>query len=272
MIHIVCAFQCEANPIIRQFRLEKLESSRTFPMFINSNAGISLTICGIGKHNASAATVFIQGIPDTNASDAWLNIGTAGHQSMETGRALLAHRIMDEATGNVWFPQIVFPLPCSTYNLITLDKPSTDYQDVLFDMEASGFYESAINFTTSELIHSLKIISDNANHPANKPDKNLYENLIDRNLDIINQVIEQLQLLSKEINNLTSVPAFYDEFITQWHFTIYERNRLVGLLTRWSLLKPAVNPLTYCKNNKNSGEVMSLLQATLDNTPVNLSG
>lgn len=272
MIHIICAIQCEANPVIRKLQLKKLESSRSFPMFINSNAGISLTISGIGKLNASAATAFIHGKLDTTASDAWLNIGTAGHRSMEPGRALLASRILDESTGQVWYPQIVFPPPCPLQKLKTLEKPSTDYQDDMFDMEAAGFYTSAIKFSTSELIHCLKIISDNAEHPADKPDKNLCENLVQKNLDIINQVIKQLQLLGKEINVLAKVPAFYDEFITQWHFTVYERNRLEGLLTRWSLLKPAENPLTCCKDIKNSRAIMSLLQNTLDKTPVNLSG
>lgn len=272
MIHLVCAIHCEADPIIRQFHLEKLESSRTFPMFINSGAGISLTISGIGKLNASAATAFIHGKLDTIASDGWLNIGTAGHRSMELGNAVLANRIKDDATEQVWYPQIVFPPPCPMHKLITLEKPSFDYQDDMYDMEATGFYATAVKFTTSELIQCLKIISDNADHPANKPDKNLCENLVNRNLDIISQVIVQLQLLSKEMYNLTKVPAFYDEFITHWHFTTYERNRLEGLLTRWSLLKPAENPLACCKNIKNSREIMSLLQDNLDNTPVNLSG
>ena len=44
---------------------------------------------------------------------------------------------------------------------MTFSKPNYNYSKRLYDMEASGFFLAANKFSTKELIHSLKIVSDN---------------------------------------------------------------------------------------------------------------
>lgn len=272
MIHLICALQCEANPLIQHYRLKKLETPQPFPVYQNNEGNLSITITGIGKLNAAAATAYTHGLLNTLKSDGWLNIGTAGHQSMEIGKIVLAHRIEDATNKKVWFPQLVFTPPCTTHNLKTLDNPSTEYEEDLFDMEAAGFYTIASQFATSELIQSLKIISDNNQHPAGKPDKALLEKLVAENIEIIDQVINELNQLSLELEPLEKTPAYYEQCIAHWHFTQYERNRLSKLLNRWGVLYPKQNPLQQCKNIKNGKDMLSFLQETLDNLPIKLSG
>jgi nucleoside phosphorylase len=245
MIHLICALQCEANPLIQHYQLKKLDASQSFSVYQNHECNLSLTITGIGKLNAAAGAAYVHGFLKTLKSDGWLNIGTAGHQSMEIGKAVLAHRIEDASTNNVWFPQLVFTPPCSTQNLKTLDNPSTAYEEDLFDMEAAGFYATAIQFATSELIQSLKIISDNSQHPAEKLDKALLKKLVTENIEIIDQLINEMDQLSLELETLKTTPAYYEQCIDHWHFTQYERNRLYKLLISWSFLCPKQNILQH---------------------------
>jgi len=272
MIHLVCALQCEANPLIKYFQLNKLETSKSYSVYQGNKYNLSLTITGIGKLNAAAGTAYTHGFLKTLKSDAWLNIGTAGHQLMEIGNTVLAHRIEDASTKKIWFPQLVFIPPCSTHNLKTLDNPSIKYDEDLFDMEAAGFYATAIQFATGELIQSLKIISDNNQHPAGKPEKALLERLVAENIKIIDQVVNKLEQLSLELETLEKTPAYYEQCIDHWHFTQYERNRLSKLLNRWNVLCPEQNPLQYFRNTNSGKEMLVSLQDILDNLPINLSG
>ncbi len=271
MIHLICALQCEANPLIQHYRLKLLGSPQPFSVYGNDNKSISLTITGIGRLNAAAGTAYTKGFLESPDYNVWLNIGTAGHKSMEIGNAVLAHRIIDNTDNTTWYPQFVFKPPCLTYDLKTLEKPSTEYDDFLFDMEAAGFFATAIQFATSELIHSLKIISDNNHHPAAKPDKSFIEKLVAENIGLIDKIINTLGQLSLDLYETRKSPEYFNECTDRWHFTQYEKNSLSRLLIRWNALCPEQNPLQYGKKINNGKEMISYLQNTLDQLPVKLS-
>ena len=268
MLHLICALKCEAQPLIKQYRLNHVQDAGVFPCYINPDCGISLTISGIGKVNAAAATSYTYDYFKCRETDAWLNVGIAGHQSIAVGRAVLAHKILDTGNGNVWYPQIVFTVPCDTQPLKTLDKPCFEYEDIMFDMEASGFYSIASRFATTELIHVIKVISDNSMHPVKKPDKKFFSELVEQQLQIIAQLIDRLISLSSELAVLHKSPEYFDDCIKHWHFTNYERHVLARLLGRWHILRPGENPLAYSTNIKSSKEVISLLETTLESSIV----
>ena len=88
---------------------------------------------------AAAATAYLRAlIGDTPA--AWLNIGIAGHGSQAVGTALLAHKVVDAASGKPFYPTFA-PPPCRTTLLRTVDRVQSPAGDAAYDMEASGFCE-----------------------------------------------------------------------------------------------------------------------------------
>ena len=73
-------------------------------------------------------------------------------------------------------------------------------------MEGSAFISVANRFTSAELIQSIKIISDNAENPAQRLKTGAVETLFVPHLDIIDQVFLQLwKLRDKVISQIDSI-------------------------------------------------------------------
>ena len=160
-VHFFSALFCEAKPIIKHYGLSKLENLNTFSIYSSNEGDITLTITGIGKNNAIKAIKYHHDSMHTHKSDIWLNIGIAGHKNISVGDIRLINKITDDEDKKSWYPQIIFKSECPSIDLVSLNAPSTNYKACLYDMEASGFYQTAIQYGTIELVQSLKIISDN---------------------------------------------------------------------------------------------------------------
>lgn len=266
MLHIICALKCEATPLIDYYRLEKITDKVTFPCYTDRHGNITLTISHPGKTNAAAATSFTHEYFKCGKNDCWLNIGLAGHQSMEIGQVALAHKIEDSGNGTTWYPQIVFTPPCPTLALKTLDKPSVKYEESMFDMEASGFYSISSRIAFAELAHCLKIISDNCTRPAEKPDKIFFSSLIEQQLRTIDQLVNLILALSAELEQAYEHSQYFETCIKRWHFTRYEQYVLSGLLNRWRVLMPDDDPVANTININNSKEFIALLERKLDSS------
>jgi nucleoside phosphorylase len=264
MIHIFCALPCEAQPIIQNFKLTEFKQFDLFRIYQSNDKEINLTITGIGKINAASAVSYHHACFNTNVSDIWLNIGVVGHANIVIGEARLANKITDEQTKLSWYPQIIFKVPCDSVALITLDNPSTDYQEALFDMEASGFYQMAIRLGTAELIHSIKIISDNTEQPTSKVNADHVKKIIAAHIKTIRDLMNSLQLLSTETNAVTSEPEHYATFIEQWHFTQSERIQLLRLLQQWPLRLPNDNVIQTVAELKTGKTVLNSLREKIN--------
>jgi len=199
MIHFICALKCEASPIIEYYRLSRVKRAVLFSVYSNSSHNISLTITGIGKLAAAAATTYSYSIMDCSPGDVWLNLGMAGHRSHAIGDIYLADRIEDAGNTLVWYPQLTIESDIPRAGLLSLDRPSTDYGNVMYDMEAAGFIASACHFTTAELSHSIKIISDNQETPAGKITARKATDLVASKKEKIITLASQLEDLSREL-------------------------------------------------------------------------
>ncbi len=270
MIHLICALKCEANPLIEHWKLRQVEQADAYTCYINQEGDLSLTITRPGKINMAAGTAYTHGFFNTRKSDAWLNVGIAGHRSIITGEAVLAHQIQDDANNNVYYPQIIFDSPCLTSGLRTLDKSSTEYEEVMFDMEASAYYAVACRFATSELIHTLKVISDNAIKPAERFDAKSIEQLITGKINIIEQLINQLCLLSAELEIIQKPSPHFEGCIARWRFTQYERHTLSRLLNRWATINPGQDPLQTFASITHGKEFLKQIKQSLDTQSVYL--
>ena len=231
MIHFVIALNCEAQPLINRYRLKAFTEKAPFRIYGNDT--MRLVISGIGKVSASAATSYLYSLSDPSQHHTWLNVGLAGHRRLPLGEGILAHKITDSGTGKSWYPTCIFEAPCGSSCLETYDKVVEQYPpDALVDMEASGFYETACRFSTTEFIHSFKVISDNESSPLQKLDKKLGESLVKDQVEIINTLVSQLSELSLEEEALLQEPKNLNLFLSRWHFSVSERFRLISLLRR----------------------------------------
>jgi nucleoside phosphorylase len=266
MIHFFCALPCEAQPIIQNFKLSELKQFDLFRIYQSEDKGMSLTVTGIGKLNAASAVCYHHACMDTTASNIWLNIGVAGHTNINIGEIRLINKITDKQDNISWYPQIIFKPCCESASLVTLDKPSDDYQEVLFDMEASGFYQMAIRLGTTELIHCLKIVSDNDEQPTSTVNADDVKKIIARHIKTIENLLETLKPLSKEINSASDQQDIYQEIIDKLHFTQSERIQLSNLLRQWSLRLPNQDITQSVAGEKSGKAVLKSLRRLINDS------
>ena len=273
MIHIICALKCEAKSLIAHHRLKNCSDSTSFPLYISQDKQISLTISDVGKINAAAATSFTHAFLQTSKQDIWLNVGIAGHKDLEIGEVIIAHKIIEQSSQHTWYPQILFSPPCQSMEVLSCDRPASDYTDTVFsgavfEMEAAGFYATACRFASSELIHVIKIISDNQHQPVDKISVPFVADLLRDKLKIIDQLITSLRQLAKNMDNPNESPDYYDQIIEQWRFTHAERNRLKSCLNRWHVLCPDENPMNKLDGSLHGKEVINQITNKLDALPI----
>ncbi len=263
MRHLFCALPCEAEPLIQHFKLSELKEHELFRLYQSQDKTISLAITGIGKLNAAAAVTYHHACLQTSSTDIWLNIGVAGHANLAIGEACLINKITDDRHTTTWYPQILFKTDCTSAALITHDAPATEYQAALFDMEASGFYQMALRLGTAELIHCLKIVSDNQEHPVEKINADVVKKLIAKHKTTIEQVLEALRPLAEELNSIKAVPDHYQSLIEQYHFTQSERLHLARLLRQWTVRFPKEDIIQSLRDIKNGKELNKKIHTKL---------
>lgn len=170
VIYIVCAFYHEARPFIERLNLSKTIGKTYFDKYDGNN--VSAVLSGIGKMNSAVATARL--IPQNGVSehDIIVNVGICGSQSDKTGSCFLINKLIDSDTNESLYPDILFKHPFMERTLITTSKPEyrplnnrdkvdNQSEDLLYDMEGSGFYEAASKFFSPHQIYLIKIVSDN---------------------------------------------------------------------------------------------------------------
>ena len=242
MTRFVVALRAEARPLIERYGLDPTGEGefRTF-----RRGDTSLVISGVGKVAAAWATAYIQEHP----LEVWLNVGIAGHRDRSPGEITRAHRVTDSATGERFYPTLLGLPRLDTTGVTTVDVPETDFaSDDLYDMEASGFYRSALSFSTSELVQCVKIVSDNRDSGTKGLTGARVSELVTRNLDAIDEVVAHLEALAIELEPTRQTPDT-ESFFEMWHFTTSERRRLSRTLNRYRALTtpPAAQELSHAK-------------------------
>ncbi|MEQ8938885.1 MAG: hypothetical protein RLT30_09310, partial [Gammaproteobacteria bacterium] len=242
-----------------------------FRIFLSADNHVSLVITGVGKSLAAAAVSYHHACCNTSPADVWLNIGIAGHADLPLGEACLVNKITDAASGATWYPQVLFDAPCPVLPLRTLDTPSEDYQPILYDMEAAGFYALASRLGTSELIHCLKIVSDNAQSHSGNVKAKLVKGYIESQLATMDRIVSVLHGFSHELENTLALPPAYEEIITRWHFTRTQKIQLRECLRRWQSLQDEVEALQYIQAADSARSVLRLLGDALSSVPFTLN-
>lgn len=235
--YIFVALPCEAKPLIEHFKLKKDLSTTAFGIYRNNNFTVTVTVTGIGKSAMAAGVAYCLALFPSPALPVLLNIGIAGHGMHALGSVFSADKIVDQDSGRSYYPQLVATPPCSTLTVTTVSRPQSDYPSAsLYEMEAAAFYETAMRFSSSELIQCIKVISDNKLNHTGQIKAAQVSLWIQSALPMIeeyNQQLRQLALLDKQVKE-----SYFDEVAAQWRFSSNEKLQLKKLLNKRAILMP----------------------------------
>ena len=264
-IFIFCALACEAKPLIAHFGLKKLPPPNVFDIY--QHESIVLSITGVGKANMAAGVAYTLATVKAPTHPILINIGIAGHRSAALGSLFAAEKISDFDSARHYFPQLLPHGLCATLPLETVSQPRQDYApDILYDMEASAFYEIAVRFTTSELILTLKVVSDNQDAGITQINAVLVSAWITAHFDTVERL---LVLLDKRVQHVQEGESeHFEQLIRQHHFTVSEKVQLKALLLRWELLSERRELPVTLSEFKNTRAFLEALSTQLARLPV----
>ncbi|MGZ8954904.1 MAG: phosphorylase family protein [Methylovulum sp.] len=232
-IFIYTALPCEAKPLIEYFSLKKDTTAKAFTFYFNQE--VCLTITGIGKNAMAAGVAYSQALFASAEHPVLLNIGIAGHKQHSLGSLFIINKIIDADSQRSFYPPLIVSPDCDAVSLRTVSKPQIDYDETaLCDMEASAFYETAIRFSSGELIQCLKVVSDNELSPIANIAPNQVSELIAVHASTIDSFAEQLKLLAEQITEPDH--ELFEDLLKRYHFTMSEKMQLKSRLRRWALL------------------------------------
>lgn len=275
MVNFVVALKAEAAPLIDHYGLRAQTPKGLFTIYARDN--IALTVSGVGKTAAAAAVTYLHAVTGEPQHTAWLNLGIAGHRDLPLGALLLAHKITDKAANRHWYPPQILPTQLTGRELLCVDTPEAGYADeALYDMEAAGFYAAACRCSTAELVQCLKIVSDNAQAPANTPGNPLkarnVEALVAAQLPAIAGYADALEKLAGQLQSWQLPSDELYSYLQRWHFTVTQQHRLKTLLQRQRALQPQ-QPLwrEEYRQLQTGKQVLTAIQQHVDSLPVSFA-
>lgn len=240
MIHLIIATFPEANYFIKYLQLKKISSISEFDIYYNNK--FTLTISGMGKVNSAIAVAQTYQEFGKNRNNNWLNIGIAGHNNSKLGDIYIINKISEDNSNRCFFPYSPCLTDVQNNSCITYQSVNNEYNDSLSDMELSGFFEAANKYSYKELIHSIKIVSDNKYESIDFKDKKVVERLFSDKSSIFNKFFNTIESLSNEaINNTIMIDRKINELIGKVKFTSSENEQAKKLLKLIFLKKKKID-------------------------------
>ena len=250
MIHLIVATNSEARPLIDLFKLKKKKLKKNF---IYENQSISLTITGIGKVNAAIGVTQTYFFYNQKSDNIWINIGLAGHKNLKVGDICSVSKISDNEIDKKFFP-FINGFKMQNQECLTIGKQKKFYSSSIYDMESSGFYQSACKYSSKELLQIVKIISDNQYESIDFKNKEIVYNLIINHKKLINELCSFMFRLKKRIfpisNKISDTEL--NNLFSKIKFTFTEREQMKALLglyfTKYNSLHD--NIINFSKNGE----------------------
>ncbi|MDQ7091548.1 MAG: hypothetical protein Q9M50_13095 [Methylococcales bacterium] len=259
---IFTALPCEAKAFISQFKLKKDASHHLFTIY--SSEHLSLTVTGSGKIAMAAAVAYTLASLKSVKKPVLINAGIAGHQTAALGQLFSVHKISDADNNRNYYPQSIIQIDCLSLPVITVSKPENQYQTTsLYDMEASGFYEIAARFTTTELIQVFKVVSDNQTTGIEHINAKKVSAWMLTVIETMTTSIQSLQALATNLN-----PAILDDYEwlqAHYYFNVNHSYQLKAHLQRWNVITLSADLNLQEQRFNHSKDVLNWLQQKIDN-------
>ena len=163
-VAIFVALECEARPLIDRLGLKK--QLQKGPIRLYEGNHFHLVITGIGRIAMMTAVGFFHGMhPDFCGH--LLNVGVGGHEHLPLGTLCYVDQVTcsDESCPIYLNPPVAVSERRSGCHTVATPMPSYDHPTV-YDMEAYYFLQAALTFHPIDLLHVVKVVSDNREHPV----------------------------------------------------------------------------------------------------------
>lgn len=272
MTVFVAALPAEARPLIDALKLRRA-LDKPWPCYADDGGEHTLLLSGMGQLNAAAACAWLVGRRPQLARQPWLNVGIAGHRALPVGSLRWVERIRGQRGDS--FPALHLRSTLTGAALQSVEQPSTDYPpDCLLDMEGNGFYHTCIKFAPLELVHLLKVVSDNQSSPLERLDKQTVSDLIQTQLPAILEFANALQGLAGALPEAepAELAACQRDFERRWRFSHSQGVQLHKLLLRHHAVSAELpNAASLEPSPRDARQVLATLEARLAALPTVLA-
>lgn len=240
MINLVVALKAEAAPLIESLGLKRDGAPLPFELWRNDD--LQLVVCGMGALRAAGAVGWLAGQP-SDSSQAWLNVGIAGHSTCSRGTLLVATKLIHRTSARCAYPPLIAAVAAKAENfdqLHTVDAPDTDYRQAgAVDMEAFGIWEVATRVSPAELVMFAKIVSDGPNAGSIEDiDRAGVSALVAEHVGAIGGFIDSLADLTRVESQRRFIPPEVEQITSRWHFSVSARHELSTLVRAWCARNP----------------------------------
>jgi len=188
---MVVALPAEARPLRHHYGLIRDNKALEWPLYRRDH--LTLLLTGVGMQQASRATRWLGQRQQQSAW--WLNLGIAGHPTRSPGEAVLIDEILDLAGGRHWCLTLTAPIDLPRERCFTVARPDPEYRlPGLSDMEAAGFYASALKLAPAGQLLCIKLVSDNRRQPASHINAKQISRLVNAHLATLDRILEQTEI------------------------------------------------------------------------------
>ena len=268
-IRWVVALEPESIAIRKKYQMTRVAHSGPYPVFTDATDCHWLTISGVGRVHAAAATMYLHQVSNAPPWAGWVNVGIAGHAAGTYGTLYLVDKIIDKSTGRSGYPGPVISSTLARGSLMTVDKPETNYgNDLLFDMEGSAIFEIACRLSCQQLVLVLKIVSDGPNIDIAELTSKMISDLVSDSISEIFKIVGKMEILTKKEHDRLELPVAYYAIKKKWHFSQSQEYRLMHLVKRWQATAQNKKLIPYVGECKDAKSVIRKLSIKLDNHEV----
>jgi len=199
---MMVALNCEAKPWIDFYKLKKISDS-PFSLFSKEGVNVDIVITGIGTFNMATAVGWIGG-RDDSIKRVWLNLGIAGHLNRKIGEVVRVHSLIDSNDLRKVYLPLTARWPGELDALLSVNSPTDAYPDkAMIDMEGVAFYKAASLFNSTELVASVKVISDNQDNSVEGLNGAMITEIMRPHISVINEFGERLVALAEPVSLLS---------------------------------------------------------------------
>lgn len=192
--------------MIQKFHLIQKSEIKHFQVFGNEEAGIILTVTGVGSVAAATAvgsicTAFHVNQGKGEPEDFLVNVGICSgnisdtHCLKETSRIYFCNKITENATGRTFYPDVLYRHGFEETEVTTMECPVCMERNGLHDMEASAVYQAGSHFFGPHQMSFLKVVSDNGRPDSVTPQ--MAESFIGSQMPGISEYIFKLSEISR---------------------------------------------------------------------------
>ena len=257
---------------VRALRMLNLRvCSLPFAIYRNQQRTEWVVCTGVGQLNMAMGIGYLSAMMLVDDTVVWANVGIAGAQSKAIGSAWAIHQIECGLTEKRFHPGLIPIRGLASAVCRTVDEVERTFpRDVLYDMEAAGFFHALRKLTHVDAFGLLKVVSDNQMQNVDSLNGKIMTQLIVDASASMNTLSHQLLVIAEESRRRTEAPKDFASAVDVHPFSVSERIRLKKLLRRWSILKPKTDLMELVRSYARS-TVLNAIEAVLDETPIEVS-